>query len=77
MLTTAQRRVLKIAAEGKVTRTYRSDGNVLKGPPGENFGRTLWDLDRAGLIEDERMKGYRTCFRQVITAAGRAALEQP
>lgn len=64
------RRTLQAVADGRVTRIYRVDGNVLKGDGMSSAA--LRELDERGLIEDGA--GAGRVYVQVLTRAGRSEL---
>jgi DNA-binding PadR family transcriptional regulator len=65
---------LQAVRTGCVFRVYNKSNNVLRGPKGVS-SVTLWRLDRAGYITDERAeRTFR--YKQVLTPAGEAALKE-
>jgi hypothetical protein len=76
MLTRAEVNALFAVRDGKVTRVYRANGNVMRGPKGIGAA-TLWRLDAKRLIADGRSNGgcYETRCPMELTSAGTAALD--
>lgn len=74
-LTKGERRALEAVAAGKVERLYRNDGNVFKPPQGVSV-RSLWFLDRKGLIRDGESDGgiLQARIKMMLTPAGEYAM---
>lgn len=70
-LTKAQIAALQEVADGRVTRVYSNTGNVIKG----TSPKTLWSLDRLGLIGDAARSGGIHVVKQVLTVKGYNALK--
>lgn len=70
-LTSPQLRALRLVAEGKVTRIYRTDRNAFRLIPGMN-ATALWSLLRLGLIKDGGA-GTGICT-MILTEQGQDAL---
>lgn len=78
MVTAAEKRALEAVAAGRVSRIYRGDGNVLKGPPAV-ASATLWRLDRKGWLQDGRGGGqgpFRIEVPVDLSREGEAALAE-
>ncbi len=67
-----ERQALLAVERGEVLRVYRVNGNVLVGPKGV-ASKTLWRLDRNGLIMEGKDSG--TQIEMVLTSVGRELME--
>lgn len=72
-LTKAHVRALQAVKDGKVRRTYRQQGNVLKAAG--HSSAVLWELSGMGAFRDAPGNGTYRC-PQVLTPKGIALLSQ-
>ncbi len=74
-LTKAQRRALEAVHNGKVWRSYNSNGNLIKTPSGIG-ARPVYDLESMMLIRERRGSSRWSTSRFFeLTEIGRAELE--
>lgn len=77
-LTDAERRGLEAVRAGECSRTYTRDGNTLSCRGGIVSPGTLWRLDRAGLIADEKASiRFQRHYKQILTPAGEKVAPPP
>jgi hypothetical protein len=72
ILTRARKRALQAVNDGYVKRVYNDRGNILKSDMHGISSRTLWDLHRCRMIDDE--PGQGNTVRVKLSTVGQLAL---